>query len=396
MTTGEHIEQFFGSTLPVHISSFCKNSFVFEKFNQKQIMEIIDFTPPFLKIEKMAVVGVDRENIFQNKGIATGVLNSEVAKGHYNDTLFLAMYGQLMASAASIYIAILFPSTAPQVIEVDCIKPSRDRVLWKPVINGSRFFVEICCVKKKLQLAVVDARLFSSKGFMGEVSRLKLVLTPKNSILEAKKLPECYERVCEKNSDILKETFKETGIEQTEEFFNRALPDYVKKNWVDKQIYKRLNQQDIMDAVDFTPPFLKIGKAVIFDVSKDSILQSTSLAMGTILPKDVMGHYNNTVFLAMCGLLMSSAASVHLAVLFPASAPEVIQAKGVRPIERKIWKPDDRGSTFWLETSIIKKKLHVVVMKTKISFDPMPYGMVDELKLFLIPRQLIWQAPQLQ
>ncbi len=53
-------------------------------------MEIIDFTPPFLKIEKIAIFGFDRKNIFQNKSIATGILTIEDVKGHYNDAIFLA------------------------------------------------------------------------------------------------------------------------------------------------------------------------------------------------------------------------------------------------------------------------------------------------------------------
>ena len=389
------IEKFFGFPLPEYLKKACKNTYVFEKLDQKRLMEIIDFSPPFLRADKMVVFGPDRKNILQNRSIVTGILTIEDVKGHYNDTIFLAMYGLLMASAASIYLAALFPSTAPQVVEVDHIKPSRDRVLWRPAISGSRFFVETGIIKKKLHMVIADTRLISGEVFMGEVSRLKLILAPKDHIWKAKSLPECSLRLGGRNSGILEETFQKTSAEESEEFFGMALSEDVKKNYINKQIYRKLNRQEITKIIDFTPPFLKIDKMIIFDAGNDSVLQSSSLAVGTITLKDIEGHYNDTVFLAMCGLLMSSAASVYLAPLFPGTAPEVIEAKGVRPIEKEIWKPADNGSTFWLETSIIKKKLRVVIVRAKIYLDSIPYGMVDELKLLLIPRQLIWKAPEL-
>jgi len=376
------IEEFFGFYLPECLKRACKKTYLFEKYDQKQLTEIIDFIPPFLRVEKMVVFGPDKKNILQSRSIATGILTLEDVKGHYNDTIFLAMYGLLMASSASVYLATLFPSTAPQVVEVDRIKPSRDRVLWKPSVGGSRFFVETCIIKKKLQLVLADTRLISGEVFMGEVSRLKLILAPKDHIWEAKKLPERFAVSGSKDSEI-------------EEFFERSLPERLKKDYVDKQIYRKLDRREITKTIDFTIPFLKIDKIVVFGPEKDPALNSSSLAVGTITRKDISGHYNDTIFLAMCGMLMSSAASIYLGALFPEVAPEVIEAKRVRPIEKEVWRPADNGSTFWVEVSILKKKLKVVVVKARISFDPMPYGVVDELKLLLIPRQLIWKAPEL-
>lgn len=111
-------------------------------------------------------------------------------------------------------------------------------------------------------------------------------------------------------------------------------------------IYKKLDQEEIMKQIDFTPPFLRIDKMIIFDVNKNSILDSTSLAMGKITLQDTVGHYNDTIFLAMCGLLMSSSAPIHLAVLFPSTAPEVVEANGVKAEEKGIWKPADEGTIF--------------------------------------------------
>jgi len=390
-----HVENFFGFALPCRLRETCKDNYISEKFDQKQIMKVIDFIPPFLRIEKMAIFCFGRENILQNQSIATGILTIEDVKGHYNDTIFLAMYGLLMASSASIHLAALFPSTAPQVVEVARIKPSRDRILWRPVAGGSRFIVETRIIKKKLQMVIAHTRLFSEGVFMGEVSRLKLILAPKEHIWKAKKIPDSAPRLKETNPGNSGGFLQKTSIEESEDFFAGALPEEIKQSYISKRIYKKLNKQDIAKIIDFTAPFLKINRMVIFNADKDSMLQSSSLAVGTITPKDMAGHYNDTIFLAKCGWLMSSAASVHLAALFPGTAPDVIEAKGVKPIEKEVWKPADNGSTFWLEISIIKKKFSVVIVKAKIYFGNMPYGMVEELKLLLIPRQLIWQAPEL-
>ncbi len=185
----QHIDNFLGTVTPSYIKDNSKEIYLFEKFDHEQIMKTIDFTPPFLKIEKMVVLGFDRKDILNIKGLGTGILTTNDTKGHYNDTIFLAQCGQLMGSAASIYLAILFPSTAPQVIEVDSIRPSKDKTLWKPSLEGSRFFIETHILKKKMQVVIVNVRITFGEIFMGEVEKLKLILTPKDSIWGAKELP---------------------------------------------------------------------------------------------------------------------------------------------------------------------------------------------------------------
>jgi len=185
----QQIENFFGTPVPNYVKENVSEIYLFEKFDRGQITKTIDFTPPFLKIEKMVVVGSDRKNILNLKGLGTGMLTTNDTKGHYNDTIFLAQCGQLMGSAASIYLAILFPSTAPQVIEVDSIRPSKDKTLWKPSREGSRFFIETHILKKKMQVIIVNVRITFGEIFMGEVEKLKLILTPKDSIWGAKELP---------------------------------------------------------------------------------------------------------------------------------------------------------------------------------------------------------------
>lgn len=370
------VEKFFGFTFPECIKGICKNNYVFEKFNQEQIMKVIDFTPPFLKIEKMVVLGLDKNDILQKRSLATGVLTTNDTKGHYSNAIHLAQCGQLMASAASIYLAILFPSTAPQVVEVGQIRLSQDGILWKPSTpTGNYFFIETHIIKKKLQLVVVDAKVFFSGLVICEIDRLKLVLSPKESIWKAKELPV-------ENKDF----FKKINTEEIERFFGVTTPEHIKKNYENQQISKRLNQQEIMEIVGFTPPFLKIDKIIIFNADKNRIDQTFGLGMGVITPKDTSGHYNETIFIAICGWLMASAVSIHLAVLFPSTAPEVIEAKGVKPIEKEIWKPPSKGTNFWVETRVIEKRGQSVMMKTRISFDKIPYGVADESKSILIQK----------
>ena len=383
-------EDFFPAPAPDFLKDDFQKNYLFERFNQKQIMKIIDFQPPFLRIDRVAVLGSDRQDMLQIRGIAAGTLTLDDTAGHYNNTLFLAMYGLLVASAAQIYLAMLFPATAPQVIKLDWIKPSRDRILWKPDVKGSRFFIETQIVNKKLQMLVANTRMFSDQYFMGEIKGLKLILTAKDSIQQAKILP------AGEKLPVLKSAGddKEAG-EGLDNFFGVIVPEEIKKNYQDKKCRKKLNQQEIRETIDFAPPFLKIDQLAVFEEEENSTRESVSLGMGRLTAKDTVGHYNNTVFLALCAQIMSSATAIHLAVLFPGKAPEVIAAKGVKPFERSLWKPGKDGAAFWVETKVIKKKMHLVIIKAQISFTHLPYGYADEAKVFLIPKHLIAQAPSL-
>ena len=184
----KQVGDYLGAVIPDDTKEKIKENYIFEKFDQKQIMKVIDFKPPFLKIEKMVVLAPDGQDLICRWSVGTGILTVDDTKGHYNDTIFLAQCGWLMGSAASIFLAILFPSTSPQVVEVDRIRPSTDRTLWKPSPNGSRFFIETRILKKRLQVVIVNVKITFGDIFMGEVERLKLVLTPKDSIWEAKEL----------------------------------------------------------------------------------------------------------------------------------------------------------------------------------------------------------------
>src|SRR3989339_2170756 len=190
------------------------------------------------------------------------------------------------------------------------------------------------------------------------------------------------------------------NIQQLEDFFSIKLPEHLANEYEKRQIYLNVNQQQMMQTIDFTPPFLRIDKMAIFDTIKDSWLQSKSLGMGVITTKDTSGHYNDTIFLAMCGWLMASSASVHLGFLFPLKTPQVIEANKVRPILKGsnssiVWKPSAKGTPFWVETVVLKKKLQLVAVVTRITFGNILYGTIEELKLILTDKKSIWSAKEI-
>lgn len=195
----------------------------------------------------------------------------------------------------------------------------------------------------------------------------------------------------------LKQPILKTPIQDAESFFGFFLPNAIKENCKDHFVFEKFNQEQIMKVIDFTPPFLKTEKIVVLSTDRGSILETRSLGMGFVTPKDTFGHYNETIFLAMCGWFMASTASVFLAMLFPTTAPQVVEANGIKPFpllgeEKGLWKPSPAGTAFFVESVILKKKLQLVIMKTTIAFDNILYGTIEELKLMLTPKESIWSA----
>jgi len=209
---------------------------------------------------------------------------------------------------------------------------------------------------------------------------------------------EIEEQKKEKLQGTVWDKVEELNKEEFEEFLNTSLPDHIVENYKRKHIFDKVNQRQMMKCIDFEPPFLIINKMIVFGGEPGSVVQSKSLAVGVITPENTVGHYNNTIFLAMCGWLMASSASVHLAVLFPETAPQVIEANGVKPLLTGgdvLWKPSAKGTPFFAETTILKKKLQLVIAETKISFSDIQFGMIKELKLILTQKESIWEAKEL-
>ncbi|MFH0925577.1 MAG: PilZ domain-containing protein [bacterium] len=198
----------------------------------------------------------------------------------------------------------------------------------------------------------------------------------------------------------LKELIQGIIKQEIKDFFGFSLPAHIQKNFTDCYLYEKLDKRQIMKIIDFHPPFLKVDKMVVLGGrNKEDVLQSKAIAMGKVTTKDTAGHYNDTIFLALCGLLMASAASIHLATLFPSTAPQVIEASGVKPLKllnqpKKIWKPSFNGTNFLVETTINNKKLQLTIMNTKITFGKILYGTIEVLKLILTQKESIFLAQE--
>jgi len=190
--TTHDIQGFLKIKLPEHIKNGLKDSYVSKKLDKRQIMQLIDFTPPFLRIERMVLLG-DEKNILTTRSIGMGVVSAKDTEGHYNNTIFLAMCGWLMASSASVHLASLYPDTAPQVVKADGVMPlhlpADKKELWRPSDEGTVFLVETNIIKKKMQLILTETKISFHNLLYGTIKQLKLVLTPKNSIWTAKRLP---------------------------------------------------------------------------------------------------------------------------------------------------------------------------------------------------------------
>jgi len=155
-----------------------------------------------------------------------------------------------------------------------------------------------------------------------------------------------------------------------------------------------------MEIIAFSPPFLKTQKQIILAENPKDILHSTSISFGIVTQDDTRGHYNETIFLALCGWLMASSASIHLAAVFPGTAPQVIEASGVKPVTLsakggKLWKPTIDGTPFYVQTCILRKKMQLVLTQTCISFGDVRFGIIDDLRLVLTPAASILSATEI-
>lgn len=182
------------------------------------------------------------------------------------------------------------------------------------------------------------------------------------------------------------------------QFFNKKIPK-VFENY-ESIAFNSYSQDQILRSIDFHPPFLKTEKLVIFkEISDYGITNFRSIGMGMVYPNDTKGHYNFTIYLAMCGWLMASTASVHLAIINPKTAPQVVEADKVRPYkglgDYVVIKPRPQGSTFWVETVITKTKLKFVLTVTNIVFGEVLYGTIEALRFMITPKDSIWRAKEI-
>ncbi len=186
-----------------------------------------------------------------------------------------------------------------------------------------------------------------------------------------------------------------------EAFFAAPLPNHVKNGFKDIRILAELNQERIMEIIGLSPPFLRIQKMIIASTDDQNILCSKSLGMGVVTEADTKGHYNELISLALCGQLMASTAAIHLAFLFPKTAPQAIEVNGIKPPVKgsegagKLWKPAAGGTIFFTEASVVRKKMHLAYATSKISFGSIRYGVIEELKFALVPAGVLSSANEI-
>lgn len=201
------------------------------------------------------------------------------------------------------------------------------------------------------------------------------------------------------DSDVnLSKILDEITREEVEIFFNSKLPNHIQEELKGHYLYKKAGKKEIMKTIDFGPPFLRIEKIAIFG-NENELLSGYSIGCGCVSSKDTEGHYNKTIYLAMCGWLMATSASIHINFLYPNTAPQVVKADGVMPLhppteKTGLWQPSERGTKFWVETRILKRKMQLIVAETKITFNILLYGTIRELKLILTNKETIWTAQQ--
>lgn len=378
------IENFFEVSLPENLLKEYQNIYPQQFLEQQHIMRVIDFTPPFLKIEKIVVFG-DINDVEESISLGMGVVDEANISGYYHGEISLGTSGWFMAHSASIHLAALYPDTAPQVVKADGVENlvlSLDRKestnLWKGKI---RFWVVSRIKKKKMKLFFVETKLFLKDVLYGKVEELRMVLTPRKSIWAARPIENMLKR------EVREVLTKNRIASEIEKFFTIELPEQISSKLEEKIIDKKLVQKEIMDLTSFHPPFLKIDKIVVL---KDKIddLARYSLGTGLMTKEDAFGHYNSTVFLAMCTWLMTTSACVHLGLLFPDRSLQDVIFNGVMPLSlplerRGLWQPDEKGTVFFTETNVVSKENNIINVETKIIIEDMPYGVIKQLKIIL-------------
>ena len=198
----------------------------------------------------------------------------------------------------------------------------------------------------------------------------------------------------ESDTDLLKGTLREINLHDIESFIDTALPDSLKKNYVDNSIYQKLDSDKITEITLLEKPFLKIDKIIIFNSINDTSIidQNKSLSIGYITPRDTKGYYGDTIFLSFSERLMTCAATVHLAALMPSNIYQVSEVTDTKLLTQKKdrsppLKPSEDGTIFFVETLILGKKPKTVSANTTFTFGSIKYSMINELKFNIFPTE---------
>ncbi|MDO8675577.1 MAG: hypothetical protein Q7K71_05635 [Candidatus Omnitrophota bacterium] len=187
-----------------------------------------------------------------------------------------------------------------------------------------------------------------------------------------------------------------TVIQEVEDFFGKQLPFDLRDRYSNKEILLKADQKKMMTVLAFTPPFLRANKIIIFKSDNSRPECTSSIVVGSISRQDTKGHYNETIYLALAGLLMPSSGTVHVAFQYPEFTPQAVEAEHVflanGALNNGLIQPRKEGTTFYAETRIIKKKLQLVFGTTKIFFGVSAFGEITSVKFYLTNKDLIWKA----
>jgi hypothetical protein len=186
---------------------------------------------------------------------------------------------------------------------------------------------------------------------------------------------------------------EDSNIQNVERFLGHKLPVELREKYKKHSSFVKLNKNDITKTVDFFDPFLRTEKLVIFG---DDIVGSASIGIGTVFIEDLVGHYNNTIYLAFAGRLMPSTATIHLAHFFPNTCPQAVEGKSIRmdkeAMNGGLLQPKKEGTIFYVESIVTKKKLNLVLLETNIMFGQAKFGLIENLKFVLTDKNSIYNA----
>jgi hypothetical protein len=186
----KNIEKVLECKIPIELASKYRGQDKFKHLSGKNIQNLLQFSPPFLRTENMVIFGDDA---LGSSSIGVGTVYPEDMEGHYNDTVYLAFAGRLMPSSATIHLAHYFPNTSPQAVEGENIRMDKEALnggLLQPKKGGSKFYVETRVTKKKMALVLVETSIMFGKSRFGMIQNLRFVLTEKDSIYKAIIIPD--------------------------------------------------------------------------------------------------------------------------------------------------------------------------------------------------------------
>ena len=122
---------------------FFKDSEILKTSQQEELIKVIDFTPPFLKIDRYITFNVKADSKILSKGLGGGLMTIEDIEGHNDADMFLAFCGKLLGQGMCIHVGMIYPEDCAKEIKVVNLHPSAIRdFLWNVDERECPFFVE--------------------------------------------------------------------------------------------------------------------------------------------------------------------------------------------------------------------------------------------------------------